>query len=113
EGCLAHGPPGGSPSEASKVSRHLAGEVNSAAALRYSLASLGQFITIRRCNMALRRASARNCLRSRWYQEAVVPSGADTTALSSLDSTHHAASWYGRGIFRPRSLRGFRAEGDP
>src|SRR5262249_45121869 len=107
-GRVAHGPPGRSRSDASKVSRHLAGEVNSAEAARYCLASRGQFLISRRCREALRQASLRNCLRSRLYHAAVVPSGADTTALSSLDSTNQAASWYARASCGRWNSRGFR-----
>ena len=46
----AHGPPGGSSSDAAKVSRHLSGELNSAAAARYSAASRDQFRRSRRCS---------------------------------------------------------------
>src|SRR5262249_38792158 len=108
EGRLAHGPPGRSRSDASKVSRHLAGEVNSAEAARYCLASRGQFLISRRCVVALRQPSAGICLRPRLYHAAVVPPGADTTALSSWASTNQPASWYGShscGRWKSRGLR--------
>ena len=57
---------------------------------------------------ALRHPSERNSFRSRLYPAAVIPSGADTTALSSLDSTHQAASWCGSAICGRWNLRGFR-----
>src|SRR5215470_8869645 len=46
----------------------------------------------------LRNPSERNSAGSRWYHAALVPSAADTRALSSLTSTHQDASWYGRAI---------------